>query len=247
MKFALISIFPGMFDSFLNFGIVGKAIKRQDVKILLVNPRQITENFNLKIDDRPFGGGPGMVMKYEPLEKAILLAKKRFNENAKVIYLSPQGKKLNQNYINYLCKEDAIILLCGRYNGIDERLIDDYVDEEISIGDYIVSGGEVPAMIFMDSLIRVLPNALHNPCSVFKDSFYNTNFLDYPSYTRPFLLKNGKTPPAVLLSGDHSKIKQWRVEQMLKRTFKKRKDLIKFFSKGEKKIMNAYLQKYKNF
>ncbi|WP_116963376.1 tRNA (guanosine(37)-N1)-methyltransferase TrmD [Fastidiosibacter lacustris] len=225
MRFIVISIFPEMFSALSEFGISARAVNNEKVQLTIINPREFATNRYQSIDDRPFGGGPGMVMMYDPLQKAIMDAKKRLNKLAKVVYLSPQGKPLTQARVKELACEDALILLCGRYEGIDERLIERHVDEEISIGDYVLSGGELPAMVLMDSIMRLLPDVLNDQESAVEDSFYN-GLLDCPHYTRPAQHSEAGDVPAVLLSGDHRKIQQWRQQQKIKRTFMRRKDLI---------------------
>lgn len=225
MQFVVISIFPDMFELLTNFGVSSRALKSNKASVNTVNPRDFAKNRYQSIDDRPFGGGPGMVMLYEPLEQSILKAKKTLKKPAKVVCLSPQGKPLTQNKVNDFAKQDALILLCGRYEGFDERLIQTDVDEEISVGDYILSGGELPAMTLIDSIIRLLPGVLNDANSAIEDSFHD-GLLDCPHYTRPAILPDGQRVPDVLLSGDHKKIQEWRHQQKLRRTFERRRDLI---------------------
>lgn len=225
MHFVVISIFPEMFSALTAHGISSRALATDTIQISTINPRDFTTNAYQSVDDRPFGGGVGMVMRYEPLEKSLLQAKKTLTPSARVVYLSPQGTCLTQERIKALCQAPELILLCGRYKGIDERIIKDYVDEEISIGDYVLSGGEIPAMVLIDSIARLLPNALNTPESAHGDSFYD-GLLDHPHYTRPAVLENGSAVPEVLLSGNHQKIDQWKHKQRLKQTLKKRNDLI---------------------
>ncbi|MDA0911319.1 MAG: tRNA (guanosine(37)-N1)-methyltransferase TrmD [Proteobacteria bacterium] len=225
INFAAITIFPEMFDVITQYGVSARAFQLEKAGLMTINPRQFATNRYQTIDDRPFGGGPGMVMMYDPLQKAIAEAKKRLNKPAKVVYLSPQGKPLTQNLAKEFACEDALILLCGRYEGIDERLIERHVDEEVSIGDYVLSGGELPAMTLIDSIVRLLPGVLNDQASAVEDSFYD-GLLDCPHYTRPATHVDAGDVPAVLLSGDHQKIQQWRHQQKLKRTFLRRKELI---------------------
>ena len=227
MHFVVISIFPEMFLALTKHGIPSRALTSGKMKISIINPRDFSTNAYQSIDDRPFGGGSGMIMSYKPLEKAILKAKKILTKSAYLVYLSPQATCLTQKRIEKLCKTPEVILLCGRYKGIDERIIKDYVDEEISIGDYVLSGGEIPAMVLIDSISRLLPNVLNTLASAEEDSFYH-GLLDHPHYTRPSVLKNGSAVPKVLLSGNHRKISNWKIKQRLKQTLKKRKDLINF-------------------
>ncbi|QCI27260.1 tRNA (guanosine(37)-N1)-methyltransferase TrmD [Buchnera aphidicola] len=224
MWIGIISIFPKIFHSVINYGIIKKAIKKKIISINIWNLRHFSNNIYGKIDDHPYGGGPGMVMTPKPLQYAIKTIKIFSPKNTIVIYLSPQGKKINQNIINKISKKKSIILICGRYEGIDERIINNYVDEEWSIGDYIVSGGELPAMIIIDSISRLLPGILKK-YSIQKESFYS-GLLDYPHYTRPKDL-NGNHVPKILLSGNHKYIQKWKLKQALKNTFLKRPDLFK--------------------
>ena len=188
------------------------------------NPRDFTHDRHRTVDDRPYGGGPGMLMMVKPLTDAIQAAKKVGGENSKVIYLSPQGKPLDQAGAQRLANIDRTILICGRYEGIDERVIERHVDEEISIGDYVLSGGELPAMVLMDAVARLVPGVLGHKASAVEDSFTD-GLLDCPHYTRPEIL-DGQKVPEVLLSGDHEKIRQWRLMQSLGRTWHRRPDLL---------------------
>ncbi|MBK2027936.1 tRNA (guanosine(37)-N1)-methyltransferase TrmD [Allofrancisella guangzhouensis] len=225
MKFGIISIFPEMFRALSDFGVTSRAFKTEKIEISYFNPRDYTTDKHATVDDTSFGGGAGMVMKYQPLADAILEAKKTLGYKTKVVYLSPQGSVFNHSKALELLGNDSLILLCGRYEGIDERLIKECVDEEISVGDFVLSGGEIPAMLVMDSLIRLLPDVLGNKHSVIEDSFYD-GLLDYPHYTKPAVLPNGEAVPDVLLSGNHLEIARWRRKQKLIRTYERRKDLI---------------------
>ncbi|MEY8717293.1 tRNA (guanosine(37)-N1)-methyltransferase TrmD [Francisella philomiragia] len=241
MKFGIISIFPEMFKAINDFGITARAIKDSKVSIKCFNPRDYTTDKHATVDDTSFGGGAGMVMKYEPLSQAIKDAKSTLGYNTKVVYLSPQGSVFNHNKALELLENDSLILLCGRYEGVDERLIQDYVDEEVSVGDFVLSGGELPAMLVMDSLIRLLPEVLGNKDSMIEDSFYD-GLLDYPHYTKPAVLPDGNAVPSVLLSGNHKEIAKWRRKQKLIRTYERRKDLIECLclSEEDKQIINDY-------
>ncbi|CAL4323714.1 tRNA (guanine-N(1)-)-methyltransferase [Buchnera aphidicola (Eriosoma lanigerum)] len=222
----IISIFPEMFQILKNYGVIAKALKNNLIQIKCWNPRNYTSSKRCNIDDKPYGGGPGMVMTAPPLIKAIKHAKLYPNSGTtKTIYLSPQGKILTQKNILTLSKNSKIILICGRYKGIDQRVIDLEVDEEYSIGHFVISGGELAAMIFIDSLVRIKPGVLNTTQSFESDSFFN-NRLDYPNYTRPYLVE-GKTVPEILLSGNHEKIKQWREKEAIKQTWKKHPQLFK--------------------
>lgn len=223
MDIGIISLFPAMFNA-LDYGISGRAIKNNLLSLMLVNPRDFTEDVHHTVDDRPYGGGPGMVMLADPLYKAIGHAKAHLGKPAKVIYLSPQGKTITQQDVQLLATRKSMILIAGRYEGIDERLIETQIDEEWSIGDYILSGGELAAMVLIDAITRLLPGALGHIESALQDSFM-AGLLDCPHYTRPEEIL-GKRVPSVLLSGNHQAIKQWRLKQSLGRTYLRRPDLL---------------------
>jgi tRNA (guanine37-N1)-methyltransferase len=224
MKIALITLFPEMFEALTGYGISGRAVNQGLVEVSSFNPRDFTEDSHATVDDRPYGGGPGMVMMIEPLRKAISAAKDWIQGEPLVVYLSPQGKVLQQSAVNQFATQQSLILIAGRYEGIDERLIELEVDQEWSIGDYVLSGGELPAMVFMDALIRQLPGALGHNESASQDSFAE-GILDCPHYTRPDKYE-GFDVPEVLLSGNHEKIRQWRLKQSLLRTKQRRPDLL---------------------
>ena len=224
MKIALITLFPEMFSALIDYGISGRAIKNGLVQCNSFNPRDFTEDRHQTVDDRPYGGGPGMVMMIEPLRKAISAAKDWAGDDALVVYLSPQGQVLGQQAVNRFATQQSLILIAGRYEGIDERLIALEIDEEWSIGDYVLSGGELPAMVLMDALIRQLPGALGHSDSADQDSFAE-GLLDCPHYTRPEDYQ-GQVVPEVLLSGNHEKIRRWRLQQSLLRTQQRRPDLL---------------------
>jgi tRNA (guanine37-N1)-methyltransferase len=237
MRVAVITLFPEMFAALTDYGITGRAVNNDLLSIKAINPRDFTHDRHQTVDDRPYGGGPGMVMMIEPLAAAVDAAKAWLDVNGKpckVIYLSPQGKVLSQSGVADLAQgvvSHNLVLIAGRYEGIDERFLQVEVDEEWSIGDYVLSGGELPAMVMLDAMIRLLPNALGHKDSAAEDSFSH-GLLDYPHYTRPETYQ-GQTVPSVLLSGNHAVIKQWRLEQSLKRTRQRRPDLLK---KGSEKI-----------
>lgn len=242
MFLAFISIMPQMFEV-LSFGITGRAIARGQVVVHTVNPRDFTTDNYRRIDERPFGGGPGMVMMAEPLEKAILhakaLAQDYFTQKnianpvCPVIYLSPQGITLDEASVMSHTTLDGMILLCGRYEGVDERLIECYVDSQISIGDYVLTGGELPALVLADSVIRRLPDVM-NEESANQDSFVD-GLLDCPHYTKPLVFK-GKEVPSVLLTGHHANIKKWRFLEQVKRTKTHRPDLWAKFSPTKEQV-----------
>ena len=224
MKIALITLFPEMFEALTEYGVSGRAVNKGLLEISSFNPRDYTEDALSTVDDRPYGGGPGMVLLIEPLRKAINAAKEWIDGKPLVVYLSPQGKVLQQTAVNNLASEQSIILIAGRYEGVDERLIQLEVDQEWSIGDYVLSGGEIPAMVLVDALIRQIPGALGHSESASQDSFAE-GLLDCPHYTRPDNYQDLKVPD-VLLSGNHEKIRQWRLQQSLLRTQQRRPDLL---------------------
>ena len=225
MRVAVVTIFPEMFDALTEYGVTRRAFEKNIIEIKYFNPRDFTDDIHNSIDDRPYGGGPGMVMSPEPLKNAIVEAKQWINGKVKVIYLSPQGKLMNQSRIKALSEEENLIFLAGRYEGIDERIILNHVDYELSIGDYIVSGGELPAMVVLDAIIRYKPGVLGNDESVHQESF-SEGIFDAPNYTRPEIFENIQVPK-VLLSGDHKKIKDWRRAQAITKTKNTRPDLVR--------------------
>jgi tRNA (guanine37-N1)-methyltransferase len=223
MRFDVISLFPEMFDAICKHGITSRALEKKIYSLHVINPREFTTDNHKTVDDRPYGGGPGMVMLAEPLSQAIKAAK-ALNKNAKVIHLSPRGAKLTHEKVMQLSQQQGLILLASRYEGVDERLLDALVDEEISIGDYVLSGGELPAMALIDAIVRQLPGSLGDADSALEDSFVN-GLLDCPHYTRPEVYED-KSVPEVLLSGNHAKIREWRLKQSLLLTRAKRPDLL---------------------
>ena len=218
MKFDVLTLFPEMFET-LTKSITGKAIEKELININLINIRDFSKDKHKKVDDTPYGGGAGMVMKPDVVYDAYLSVK---SENAKVIYLSPQGKTLNQNKVEELAKEKHLILLCGHYEGIDQRVLDEIVDEEISIGDYVLTGGEIPAMVLIDAVSRYIDGVI-NKNSIEEETFSN-GLLEYPQYTRPEIFL-GKKVPDVLLSGHHKNIKKWREQVSLEITKNKRLEI----------------------
>ena len=221
MKFHVLTLFPEMFES-LNKSIIGRAKEKGLIEINLINIRDFSKDKHKKVDDTPYGGGAGMVIRPDVVYDAYSSIKDR--ENAKVIHLSPQGKVLNQEKVKELSNENHLILLCGHYEGIDQRVLDEIVDEEISIGDYVLTGGELPAMVVIDSVSRYVKGVLNNE-SIKEESFSN-NLLEYPQYTRPEEFR-GRKVPEVLISGHHENIKKWRDEKSLEITKIKRPDLLK--------------------
>lgn len=230
-RFGVVTLFPEMFEPFLNQGVFGRAVKNGIVQVDIFNPRDYTTDKHRTVDDRPYGGGPGMLMMVQPLTDAISDAKTALGENSLVVYLTPQGQTLNQTAVQSLTQLPNIILVAGRYEGIDERVINALVDQEWSIGDYVLSGGELPAMVLMDSVSRLLPDVLGHSQSAVEDSFTN-GLLDCPHYTRPEVL-NGEVVPSVLLSGNHEKIRQWRLTKSLERTLQRRPDLLNYLALTE--------------
>ena len=229
MQVSIVTLFPEMFKALSESGISSRAIDRGLLSLSTVNPRDYTADRHKSVDDRPYGGGPGMVMTVPPLTSAIHAAKASMNGDAsddavKVVYMSPQGKCLDQAMMNRLSQCQKLVILCGRYEGIDERLIEAEVDEEISIGDYVISGGELAAMVLLDGVIRQLPEALGDADSAKQDSFASRPLLDCPHYSRPESI-DGQDVPSVLLSGDHEAIRRWRLQQSLLRTRERRPDL----------------------
>ncbi|MCG8379317.1 MAG: tRNA (guanosine(37)-N1)-methyltransferase TrmD [Proteobacteria bacterium] len=219
----VITLFPEMFSAVFRYGVIGRALEEQLIGFRSWNPRDFSKDKHRTVDDRPYGGGPGMVMMYEPVAAAIGEAK-MVQPDAKVIYLSPQGRRLDQKGIHELAGRKGMILVAGRYEGIDQRLIETEIDEEWSIGDYVLSGGEIAAMVLIDSVCRTLPGVLGHSESAVEDSFVD-GLLDYPHYTRPESV-NKLAVPDVLLSGDHEQIRRWRLKQALLKTWRVRPDLI---------------------
>ena len=238
MRIDIVSIFPEMFEAVKCCGIVRRAIECRALDLRLWNPRDSTEDNYRRVDDRPYGGGPGMVMMIEPLRRAV--DKARSMGGGRVLYLSPQGYRLDQARVKALSLESSLVLLAGRYEGVDERLIERVVDEEISIGDYVVAGGELPAMVLIEALVRYLPGVLGNEDSVETDSF-SDGLLDWPHYTRPETHET-RTVPEALLSGNHEKIRRWRLKQALGRTWMRRPDLLesKVLSKEEQQLLESF-------
>ncbi|WP_429017513.1 tRNA (guanosine(37)-N1)-methyltransferase TrmD [Aeromonas veronii] len=224
MWIGVISLFPEMFRAITEHGVTGRAVKSGLLQIECWNPREFTHDKHRTVDDRPYGGGPGMLMMVQPLRDAIHAAKQAAGDGAKVIYLSPQGRKLTQAGVTELATNQKLILVAGRYEGIDERVIQTEVDEEWSIGDYVLSGGELPAMTLIDAVSRLVPGVLGDHASAEQDSFTD-GLLDHPHYTRPEVL-DGLAVPEALTSGNHEVIRRWRLKQSLGRTWQRRPELI---------------------
>ncbi|AQS37576.1 tRNA (Guanine37-N(1)-) methyltransferase [Shewanella psychrophila] len=242
MRLGVVTLFPEMFRAVTDFGVTGRAVKNGLLELQTWNPRDFTHDKHNTVDDRPYGGGPGMLMMVQPLRDAIHAAKAATGDSAKVIYLSPQGRKLTQQGVEELAKYDSLVLVCGRYEGIDERIIQTEVDEEWSIGDYVLSGGELPAMALIDSVSRLVPGVLGKKASAEQDSF-SDGLLDCPHYTRPESL-DGLDVPAVLLSGNHEHIRRWRLQQSLGRTLLRRPDLLENLALTDEqtKLLNEFVE-----
>lgn len=239
MKIDVVSLFPPMFEAVTGYGVTGRAIERKLLALRVWNPRDFTTDPYRRVDERPYGGGPGMVMLPGPLTLALHAARAE-NPQAKVLYLSPQGRRLDQAGVQELAGRTGLILLAGRYEGVDERVIETDVDEEWSIGDYVLSGGELAAMVMVDAVVRQLPGVLGHEDSAAEDSFAN-GLLDCPHYTRPEDFE-GRRVPDVLLSGNHADIRRWRLKQMLGRTWERRPDLLEQIElDGEqRKLLDEY-------
>ncbi len=242
----VISLFPDMFDAISRHGVSGRAFERGLAHLQLWNPREFSTNPYRSVDDRPYGGGPGMVMQAEPLAAAIEAAQARQHDagvgDPRVIFLAPHGRRLDHDAVMRLASLDGLVLLCGRYEGVDQRLIDESVHECVSIGDYVLSGGELAAMVVIDALLRQLPGALGDAQSADQDSFVD-GLLDYPHYTRPEVWR-GRQVPSVLLGGDHERIRRWRLQQSLAGTAALRPDLLRNrdLSKEESVLLAQSLQ-----
>ncbi len=242
-EFDVITLFPEMFDALTKHGITHRAHVNKLYALNILNPRAFTHDVHQSVDDRPYGGGPGMVMMIDPLAAAVKQAKVRqeaiHDELPWVIHFSPTGKQLNHEKALALSKRKGLILVTSRYEGVDQRFIDQHVDEELSVGDYVLSGGELPAMVLIDSIVRLLPEALGHEHSAAEDSFAD-GLLDYPHYTRPDVHEDGVVPEA-LLSGNHAKIKEWRLKMSLKRTRDLRPDLLaeRPLTKEEARLLKA--------
>jgi tRNA (guanine37-N1)-methyltransferase len=242
MRFDILTIFPEMFAALINYGIIGRAVKRGQIKINVVNIRDFSKGPHMMTDDRPFGGGDGMVMKPGPIFQA-LESIPRENGGRKVILLTPQGQPFNQSIARDLTKLKQIVLVCGRYEGVDERVRSRCVDMELSIGDYILTGGELPAMVIVEVVSRLIPGILGGARSSLEESFEDC-FLEYPQFTRPRVFQ-GEGVPSVLLSGDHGRIRLWRKTQSIKRTLERRPDLLEkaHLSEKDKCILEELKQK----
>ena len=245
MRFDLVTLFPEMVDNVAEAGVLGRAIKKGLIQLKCWNPRDYTHDRHRTVDDRPYGGGPGMLMKVEPLRDAIHAARKAAGEQARVIYLSPQGRTLDQAGVKELAQYSELILIAGRYEGIDERIIETEVDEEWSIGDFVLSGGELAALVMIDAVARMIPGVLGDAESAEQDSFMD-GLLDCPHYTRPEVI-DGRAVPEVLLGGNHQVIAQWRMKQALGRTWLRRPELLNEFtlSNEQQRLLQEFQQEYR--
>ncbi|MFK8069043.1 MAG: tRNA (guanosine(37)-N1)-methyltransferase TrmD [Gammaproteobacteria bacterium] len=242
MKINVVTLFPEMFEAITEHGITRRSISNGLIEIEFYNPRDYTKDVHRTVDNRPYGGGPGMVMMMQPLHDAISAASKNLDRNEKKAHkvcLTPQGRKLDQKGLKELSDHEHLILVAGRYEGIDERVLQEEIDEEWSIGDYVISGGELAAMVVIDGLIRMIPGALGHEDSAIEDSFYD-GLLDYPHYTRP----DDENVPAVLLSGNHADIKTWRLKQALGRTWLRRPDLLtdRVLTTEEQNLLDEFIR-----
>jgi tRNA (guanine37-N1)-methyltransferase len=242
MQMQVVTIFPEMVNTIGEYGVVGRAVEREVISLECQNPRDFTVDVHRTVDDRPYGGGPGMVMKYEPAAAAIAAAKEKLPAGSPVVCMSPQGAVFDQATAQRFAGLAGIIFLAGRYEGIDERLIESKVDEELSLGDFVISGGEIAAMAVIDAVTRLLPGVLGDETSAMQDSFME-GLLDHPHYTRPEEL-DGRRVPEVLLSGDHARIARWRYQQALGRSFQRRPDLVEKLELNDEqqKLLNEYLE-----
>ncbi len=238
----VVTLFPEMFAALTEYGVTGRAVKRGQLEVAFSNPREHAHDRHRTVDDRPFGGGPGMLMKVEPLLEAIESITARAPSTPRVIYLSPQGRPLTQKRVQELASLDSLVLLCGRYEGIDERIIEMCVDEEISLGDYVLSGGELGAMVLLDSVTRLIPGVLGHADSAVEDSF-SEGWLDCPHYTRPEEIAERRVPE-VLLSGNHELIRRWRLKQSLGRTWQRRPELLEdlTLSKEQQQLLAEFIR-----
>lgn len=244
MQMQIVTLFPEMVKMVAEFGVVGRAVERQLLSIGYQDPREFTDDAHRTIDDRPYGGGPGMVMKYEPAAAAIAAARKALPAASPVVCLTPQGAVFDQASAKRYAGLPGIALLAGRYEGIDERLVESQVDEELSLGDFVLSGGEIAAMAVIDAVARLLPGVLGHDMSAEQDSFMD-GLLDYPHYTRPEVIA-GQRVPDVLLSGDHARIARWRYQQALGRSFVRRPDLVEKLelSDEQQRLLDRYLEQH---
>lgn len=245
MRFDVVTLFPEMVDSVAGVGVLGRAIKQDRIQLKCWNPRDYTHDRHRTVDDRPYGGGPGMLMKVEPLRDAIRDARKAAGQGSRVIYLSPQGRTLTQAAVKALAQQPGLILIAGRYEGVDERIIETEVDEEWSIGDYVLSGGELAALVMIDAVARMIPGVLGDEDSAAQDSFMD-GLLDCPHYTRPEVIDDRRVPE-VLLGGNHQAIETWRMQQALGRTWLRRPELLNELqlTDEQQQLLRAFQEEYR--
>ena len=244
MQIGVITLFPEMVQTVIKYGVTGRAVKRELLSLQCWNPRDYTQDQHRTVDDRPYGGGPGMLMKVEPLRDAISAARQNLGADVLTVYLSPQGERLNQEKLNTLVDQKKLLLISGRYEGIDERLINMEVDQQWSLGDFVLSGGELAAMVVIDAVTRLIPGVLGHDASAQSDSF-SEGLLDFPHYTRPEVFE-GRPVPEVLLSGNHERIRSWRLKQSLGVTWLKRPDLLKDkeLSPEQEQLMEEFIKEW---
>ena len=240
MKYNIITIFPELINAFANVGFIKHSLKKNIISINSIDLRKYTDNKHNRVDDKSYGGGPGMVLQYEPIAKSI----KEIKDPGTVIYLSPQGKTLTQSKLKTLSLKNNLTILCGRYEGVDQRVSDKFVDEELSLGDYVISGGETASMVLVEGISRLIPGVVEDIESIKRDSFQN-GILDYPHFTKPEEIDDMKIPD-VLISGNHEKIELWRKKHALGMTWLKRPDLLKNvkLSKEDDKLLKEYIFEY---
>ena len=245
MRMDIVTLFPEMVETLLRFGVTGRTVERGLLQVASWNPRDQVHDRHCTVDDRPYGGGPGMVMKVQPLRDTLRWARQTTEPRCKTIYLSPQGRPLTQDVVRELAQQPRLILLAGRYEGVDERLIETEVDEEWSIGDYVLSGGELAALVVIDAVARLLPGALNDNKSAEQDSFMD-GLLDCPHYTRPEEI-DGRPTPAVLLSGDHAAIARWRRRESLGRTWLRRPELLaqRGLETQDRALLDEFIREYR--
>jgi len=241
LDIGVVSLFPQMFEVLRQGGVTARALETGLLTLEVWNPRDFTRDRHRSVDDRPYGGGPGMVMLVEPLERAIESARAVLGADAHRVYLSPQGRRMSQGDVAALSEKKRLVVVCGRYEGVDERLVESAIDEELSLGDFVLSGGEIAALALIDAMARLLPGALGHEDSAKEDSFAD-GLLDCPHYSRPELFE-GRQVPEVLLSGDHAAIRRWRLKQALGRTYSRRPELLegRTLSKEEQTLLDEYL------
>jgi tRNA (guanine37-N1)-methyltransferase len=245
LRIVVVTLFPEMFRAIMDYGVIGRAAARGDVWIETRNPRDFATGHYRAVDDRPYGGGPGMVMMYRPLTDAIAAARGALGPGARVIAMTPQGRRLDQAAVVRLAGQGPLVIVAGRYEGVDERVLVSQVDEEWSIGDYVLSGGEIAAMVLIDAMVRLLPGVLGHADSAREESF-QTGLLDHPHYTRPEVI-DGRAVPAVLLTGDHGAIRRWRLKAALGRSWIRRPDLLaeRSFGPDEATLLEEYLREHR--